>query len=164
MVTEKLILVFTFILLILAGCFSSCDKPLTDENLYQTWVLIEKEINNTKEILPADDVYPVTLTFCKTKDFCGRHDANSYEGKYEINKGNISFSTISVTDCNDIDWYWNYISELGKINKVSIFSQSENTNNMQLQLSNQDGSIILYFINQEWFEKTYFELEDGYKH
>ena len=169
------VLKHTTILLIFIGCFSSCDKPQTtpaeeynssivDENLYQTWVLIEKEINNTKEVLPTDDKYPVILTFCSTKDFCGRHDANFYEGKYEINQGIISFPPISITDCNDIDWYWNYISELGKVNKVFIFSQSENTNNIKLQLSNQDSSINLYFINQKWFEKTYFELEDEYKH
>ena len=158
--------------LILLLCFLSCDKssitpteediPITDDNLCQTWVLIKKEINNTIELLPVNDKYPVTLTFYPTNGFCGRHDANSYEGKYEINQDTISFSNIFVTDVCDIDWYLNYLSELGKTNKVLISSQCENTNNMQLQLSNNDNSIILYFINKKWFEETYSEFEEWY--
>ena len=150
------------------------------ENLFQTWVLIEKEINNIKETPPTNDTYyschyPVTLTFYPTIstepsmsfNFSGRADNNSYRGTYKISGNTISFfaGEMFATDgMGGGKWYRNYLSELHKINNVFIFSQGEDTNNMHLQLSNADGSIKLYFINKKWFEKTYFKLEEGYKY
>jgi len=128
----------------------------------QTWVLIEKEINNTTEVMPPDDIYPVTLTFYPTKEFRGRHDANIYEGTFWISRDAISFSYTGITDVTDIDWYLIYLLELSEISKVFISSHNSDTNNMQLQLSNSDGSIRLNLINKKWFEETYFELEDWY--
>ena len=108
-------------------------------------------------------MYPVTLTFCSTQKFRGRHDANSYGGTSIINKNNISFIIDSITDCMDIPWFFDYVFfELKQIDQAFIFSQNNDTTNMQLKLSNQENSIILFFINKKWFEETYFKLEEWY--
>jgi len=133
------------------------------KEICQTWVLIEKEINHSKELMPEDDKYPITLTFYPAKEFRGRHDANVYEGTCQINKGEFAFTFAGVTDVYDIDWFLNYVKfELVKMTKATFFLHDKDKNYLQLLLSNKDGSIKLNFINKIWFEETYFELEEWY--
>ena len=150
---------------------SNLAEPLimVDENLYQTWVLVEKEVNGTKEALPEDDVYPITLTFYPEiftffQDIYynarGRCDANTYEVMYETNGNAISLRHVSITDCGGTKWYWDYLQEINAMDTFAL--QCENADKMQLRLSNMDGSIVLHFINRKWFEETYFELDKLY--
>jgi hypothetical protein len=150
----------TFLTIMLTLLLTGCQKKeITEDagkNLYQTWILIEKNINGIKEALPSDDTYPVTLTLDSAKTFHGRHDANIYAGTYKLNKDTISFSYSSITDITDIDWYLSYISELAEIEKIMFVG----TNN--IKLSNKTDSVILHFTSKELFEKSYFKLEEWY--
>jgi hypothetical protein len=118
---------------------------------------IEKEINNVKEKLPEDDRYPITLTFRSDTTFYGRHDANSYNGKYKLEKDNISLTVTMATDCADIEWYYNYIDTLCHIS-MSKIALTDTT----MKFSNK--SLILNYISKEKFERDYFELEDWYNY
>ncbi len=166
-VSIRMIQIITLSVVCLIGCDAGGSSiknndRLLEKKLYQTWILVEKNINNIKELLPTDDLYPITLTFYSEKDFRGRHDANSYKGIFEINENTVSFSFDFVTDCGDIDWYWHYVSELLQMEKALIFQQDNDTTNVQLKLSNQENSITLFFINKKWFEETHFKLEEWY--
>ena len=173
---KKKLLILTM-LLCLIGFATACENKITDandfivkdddnhqsgESLMGTWVLIEKNINGAKELLPEDNNYPVLLIIYSTIDFRGRCDQNTYDGKHEINENNISFSIERATDGMGFPWYWDYISELGQTEKVLISSQDSDTSNMQLKLSNKENTITLYFINKKWFEEKYFILEEWY--
>ena len=163
---HKIFLLCAVLIFATVACNDSNEPKILEENLYQTWVLIEKNINNTKEVLPDND-HPITLIFYPTNKLRGRHDQNTYYGTFAIKQGDVAFDAITSTDGYGIPWYWNYIGdcsigELIQTNKVSIFSQHNNPSNMQLQLSNQSGSVVLHFINKKWFEEAYFELKEGY--
>ena len=170
---NKIFLLCVFLVFaIVMGCKEDNDgeqpKEILEKDLHQTWVLVEKNINGVKETLPENAEYypyPITLIFLPDEKFRGRHDANVYEGNYEIKQNVISFVPSFLTDVGDIPWYLNYVNdELWRMNKISIFSQHSDTTNMQLRLSSQTGSIRLHFINKKWFEETCFELAEWYNY
>ncbi|MDR1227371.1 MAG: META domain-containing protein [Prevotellaceae bacterium] len=140
-------------------------EKVSQQNLRQTWVLVAKKKSNAVENWQQDDPespYPVTLTFDSTK-FRGRHDANSYGGGYEMSGDTIFLSSIIIgTDLYTGIWYEDYRQMLttNRISKAFLFSQYQDTGNMQLQLASQE--ITLYFINKKWFEEIYFKLEEWY--
>ena len=136
--------------------------------IYQTWVLVEKNINDEKEMFPNDDKYPITLTFYPTKEFRGRCDANSYKGTFERVKFGytISFSISSITDPVSNLWFSDYINELSQINRVSVLVFKEEIDlepiKMELELYNEQRSVIFSFMDKKSFEETYFKLEKWY--
>jgi hypothetical protein len=130
------------------------------EEIYKTWILVEKTINWNKEILPEGDKYPVTLTFYENKEFWGSHDANNYNGVYGISRDSILFSCEGFTDVTDIDWYLDYLYSLFKIKEMKILSMDEHT--MQLSLSNKNYSTTLHFVSKAWFFEHYFEFTPVY--
>jgi heat shock protein HslJ len=121
----------------------------------QTWVLIEKVIDGVKEKWPEDDTYPVTLTFRSDTTFHGRHDANSYDGKYTILVNNFSVTEFGSTDCWDIEWYRSYLEQLRHLSNITLTDST-------LLLSNR--SLILSYITKEKFERDFFKLEDWYNY
>jgi hypothetical protein len=150
MKTNKMLIV---VVMICSGSFFSCEKEQGNEQLYQTWVLIEKVKYNIKETMPLDG-YPITLTFYATNDFEGRHDANLYKGTYKLFQDSISFSFMDITDVADIDWYLNYLLELNQVNKMLLID----SNNMRL--SNSMDSMTLHFVSKRLFEETQFKLKE----
>jgi heat shock protein HslJ len=108
-----------------------------------------------KEKLPENDRYPITLTFRSDTTFYGRHDANSYDGKYKLEKDNISLTDISGTDCGDIEWYLSYIVKLHSMSKITLTDTT-------LKFSNK--SLIFNYISKEKFERDYFKLEEWYNY
>lgn len=125
-----------------------------------SWVMLYTETYNIKDketqLPPEDDDYPVILSIFQDDSIYGKHDANSYHGKCEINSNNFSLSNIFVTDVSDNDWYWDYIEDL------SVISKSFVVNNDSLKLTNDDSSLILYFIDKELFNQNYFNVDSLY--
>jgi hypothetical protein len=126
------------------------------ETLCKTWVLVKKDIGGAAEMLPENDAYPVTLTFLADNKFHGRHDANVYEGTYNIQSGNILLTTTFITDVADIKWYSDYLNNLGSICNVIIGSH-------EIQLSDENNANIFHFVDIDKFENEYFKLEEWYK-
>jgi len=127
--------------------------PCPQELLKTTWVLVEKEIDGVKEMLP-DEPYPVTLTFLSDSTFCGRHDANTYDGTYKMLVPNILLTITRITDVSDIEWYLNYLKQTTTISRIALTDST-------MRLSN-NNSLILNFVSKEKFEKDYFKLEEWY--
>jgi hypothetical protein len=121
----------------------------------KTWVLVEKEMNAVTEMLPDDDLYPITLTFQSDTTFHGRHDANIYRGEYNMLSNNILLRITGVTDVGDIKWYRDYLNELESISKMALTDST-------MRFSNNNNSLIFNFVSKEKFEKDYFELEEWY--
>jgi len=129
------------------------EKPIVI-TLGKTWVLIEKEINGEKEMLP-EEPYPITLTFFSDTTFRGRHDANFYGGKYNLRLDTISLNLTELTDVWTGYWFWNYVPKLSFIDKISLTDST-------MQFSSSDNSLMFNYISKEKFEKDYFELEKWY--
>jgi hypothetical protein len=129
--------------------------PQEPYSILGTWVLVEKEIDGVKEILPENEIpYLVTLTYFSDTDFHGRCDANTYEGIYHRQLDNISLRLNSITDCSGTDWYWSYLSELSATNKVVLTDTT-------MQLS-YNRTLIFNFVSREKFERDYSELPEWY--
>jgi hypothetical protein len=126
------------------------------DTLCKTWVLVKKDVDGAAETLPENDAYPVTVTFLSDNKFHGKHDANVYEGTYNIQSGNILLTATSITDVTDIKWYLDYLHKLGSIRNVVI-------NSYEMQLSDANNSNVFYFEDIDKFEKEYFKLEQWYK-
>ncbi|MCL2597750.1 MAG: hypothetical protein FWD66_08895 [Paludibacter sp.] len=152
--TKLMIPVLLIVMASFSGCSKSNDQSNNTSDLYKTWILVKKEINMINTVLPEDDAYPITLTFLPDNKFHGRHDANTYEGTYIIQSDNISLSVTSITDVNDIEWYWDYINQLSNVRKF-VLKDVDN-----LQLLNENNSNTFYFMSKNKFEEEYFELEE----
>ena len=151
--------------------FIGCDEgkgneklPLIDtENLYKTWVLVEKKKGNITEVMPdfEDEIYSVavTLTFSPTNTFRGSCDNNTYDGTYTISDSGILFSNIMFTDGSASNWYKDYISIISNGAASTYKLLLDDANN--LLLSNQTDSIALKFISKDMFEDMYYKLNGG---
>jgi hypothetical protein len=136
---------------------------LSQENLRQTWVLVAKKQGDVVEKWQRNcfgNKYPITLVLDSIRCLGICNDFNHYQGDYDVRGDSISFSDVLlggpfVTPT----WYRDYFRDLTfNVHNVSVFSHSQDTNNMQLQLTS--SSTTLYFINKKWFKKTYFEFNE----
>ncbi|MDR1346284.1 MAG: META domain-containing protein [Bacteroidales bacterium] len=150
-------------LLVVTFMAAECKKPnkgdiKSEKNtqLYNTWILIQKDNDGVVTISPENDVYPITLTIDEDNQIKGRHDANVYKGIYQINQNSIFFTFNEITDVMDINWYLDYLSELENIDNILYIS------NDTLQLSGKNSSLKLLFLNKGKFEDEFFELEEWY--
>ena len=100
-----------------------------------------------------DHVYPITLTFFSDTTFCGRHDANTYDGKYKMQAGDISLMFTMLTDTWTGYWYHSYLEKITMISRVRLTDST-------MQLSND--SLTFRYVSRKKFENDYFELEEWY--
>lgn len=139
------------------------EEELSPENLRQAWMLIAKKQGDTVEkwqSLCSGDTYPITLVFDSIRCLGICNDVNHYQGSYDVSEDSISFSEMLLGGPYKIPvWYRDYFQDLAfNVHNVSIFSRRQDADNMQLQLTSQE--LTLYFINEKWFKKIYFEFDE----